>query len=77
MDDGRDVTATTDGQQQSPGQQRIGVELDSLRAQGRPAAVLTHIRADENALETLHGGINVLEKKGMHINSTVIHLNTD
>lgn len=63
MDDGCDVAATADGQQQSPGEQRVGVQLNSLRIQGGPAAILAHIWTGEKTLETLHGGINVLEKE--------------
>lgn len=85
MDDGCDVAATADGQQQSPGEQRVGVQLNSLRIQGGPAAILAHIWTGEKALETLHGGINVLEKeekrkkkknKGIHIKSTAKKLNS-
>lgn len=63
MNDASDVVATADGQQQSPGEEGIGVKLNSLRAQGGPAAILPNVRAGEKALETVHGCINVLGGK--------------
>lgn len=77
MNDASDVVATADGQQQSPGEEGIGVKLNSLRAQGGPAAILPNVRAGEKALETLHGCINVLGgKRHAHIKPTSMQLNT-
>lgn len=64
MDDCCDMAATADCQQQSPGEQCIGVELNSLRVQGGSAAIFAYIGAGEKALKALHGGINVLKGRG-------------
>lgn len=57
-----DLAGSADGQQQSPGQQGVGVEQGDLGAQGRTAPILPHIGPGEQALKALHGGIHILQK---------------
>ena len=56
-----DLAAGADGQQQGPGQQRVGVQRADLGAHGGAAAVAPRVRVDEEALEALHGGVHVLQ----------------
>ena len=57
-----DLAGGADGEEQAPGEQGVGVEEGGLGVQGRPAAVLPHVRAGEQALKALHGGIHVLRE---------------
>lgn len=54
------MAAAADGEQQSPGEQSVGVELRGLRAQRGPAAVRPRVRVREHALKELHGAAHVL-----------------
>lgn len=62
-----ELAGGADGEQQSPGQQRVGVQLAGLGVQRGARAVRLGVGAGEQAFKAIHGGLNVLggEKKHM------------
>lgn len=59
-----DLAGGADGEQQSPGQQRVGVELAGLGVERGARAVRLGVRPGEQAFKAVHGGANVLKVKG-------------
>lgn len=57
-----ELAGGADGEQECPGQQGVRVELGCLGAHGGTSAILSDIGPGEQALEALHGGVNVLQK---------------
>lgn len=63
MQDVFELVGTADGQQQSPGQQSVGVELAHLGTDRRTRAIRPRIGPGEQVLEALHGSLHVLEEE--------------
>lgn len=57
-----ELAGVADGKQQSPGQQRVGVELAHLGADRRTGTVRLCIGPGEQVLEAFHGGLHILKQ---------------
>lgn len=57
-----ELAGVADGEQQSPGQQRVGVELAHLRADRRTVTVRLCVGPGEQVLEAFHGGLHILKQ---------------
>lgn len=62
MQDVLELAGRADGEQQRPGQQGVGVELAHRRVDGRTGTVCLSVGTGEQALEALHGSIDVLKR---------------
>lgn len=58
-----ELAGSADGEQQSPGQQRVGVELDGLGVERGARAVRLGVRPGEQTFKAIHGGLDVLKVK--------------
>ena len=58
-----ELVGSADGEQQSPGQQGVGVELARLGTDQRTGAIHSRVGPGEQVLKALHGSVHVLQQE--------------
>lgn len=57
------LVGSADGEQQCPGQQRVGVELACLGTDQRTGTIRSSVGPGEQVLKALHGSMHVLQQE--------------